>query len=83
MQEPDRSPSLRPVSKASFTSSSAMRGGGVSAAFSIGDHVVHDRFGAGIVTNMEENGGSAKATVEFTNAGTKQLLLKFAKLRKL
>ena len=83
MQEPDRSPSLRPVSKASFTSSSAMRGGGVSAAFSIGDHVVHDRFGAGIVTNMEGNGDSAKATVEFTNAGTKQLLLKFAKLRKL
>ena len=83
MQEPDRSPSLRPVSKASFTSSSATRGGGGSAAFSIGDHVVHDRFGAGIVTNMEGNGDSAKATVEFTNAGTKQLLLKFAKLRKL
>lgn len=47
----------------------------------IGTAVLHDRFGKGTVLNIEGNGDSAKATVQFENAGTKQLLLKFAKLQ--
>ena len=35
----------------------------------------------GIVLNLEGSGENAKATVEFRNAGTKQLLLKFAKFK--
>lgn len=38
------------------------------------------RFGFGTITNLEGRGENAKATVEFDNAGTKQLLLKFAKI---
>ncbi len=50
---------------------------------SVGMKVEHARFGVGIVTALEGQADSAKATVEFRNAGTKQLLLKFAKLRKI
>lgn len=43
--------------------------------------VEHDRFGQGEVVNIEGIAPNAKATVEFKNAGRKQLLLKFAKLK--
>lgn len=49
----------------------------------VGMKVEHTRFGVGMVTALEGKADSAKATVEFRNAGTKQLLLKFAKLKKL
>ena len=43
-------------------------------------HVIeHQRFGVGTVIKVEGTGENTKATVEFKNAGTKQLLLKFAK----
>ena len=44
-----------------------------------GNIIEHQRFGIGTVIRMEGSGENAKATVEFRNAGTKQLLLKFAK----
>lgn len=47
----------------------------------MGTSVLHERFGKGIVRKIEGNGESTKATVEFENAGTKQLLLKFARLK--
>ncbi len=47
----------------------------------VGNTVQHDRFGKGIVLSIEGSGDSTKATVQFDNAGTKQLLLKFAKLQ--
>ncbi len=50
---------------------------------SVGMKVEHARFGVGLVTALEGQADSAKATVEFRNAGTKQLLLKFAKLKKI
>ena len=50
---------------------------------SVGMKVEHARFGVGLVTALEGQADSAKATVEFRNVGTKQLLLKFAKLRKI
>lgn len=49
----------------------------------VGDRIEHDRFGRGRVTAVEGAGESAKATVEFDNAGTKRLLLRFAKFRRL
>lgn len=45
----------------------------------IGDKILHERFGAGIVKELSGNDENAKATVEFDSFGTKQLLLKFAK----
>lgn len=43
------------------------------------DKILHDRFGIGTVLSVTGEGENTKATVEFRNAGTKQLLLKFAK----
>lgn len=44
-----------------------------------GCRIEHQRFGIGKVLKIEGTGENTKATVEFQNAGTKQLLLKFAK----
>ena len=46
----------------------------------VGSRVEHPRFGIGEVHQMEGSGSNIKATVHFP-IGTKQLLLKFAKLR--
>lgn len=58
--------------KPAFTSS-------VAGSLSEGCRIEHQRFGIGTVLKIEGTGENTKATVEFQNAGTKQLLLKFAK----
>ena len=47
----------------------------------VGMTIEHQRFGIGTVKSVEGSGENEKATVEFRNVGTKQLLLKFAKYR--
>ena len=44
-----------------------------------GNVIEHQRFGIGTVVKVEGTGENTKATVAFKNAGTKQLLLKFAR----
>lgn len=44
-----------------------------------GSVIEHQRFGVGRIVKIEGTGENTKATVEFKNAGTKQLLLKFAR----
>ena len=46
-----------------------------------GSKIEHQRFGIGTVVRIEGTGENTKATVDFRNAGTKQLLLKFAKFK--
>ena len=46
-----------------------------------GSTIEHQRFGIGTVVRIEGTGENMKATVEFRNTGTKQLLLKFAKFK--
>jgi DNA helicase-2/ATP-dependent DNA helicase PcrA len=46
-----------------------------------GATVKHDRFGIGVVMEIEGEGGNTKATVHFENFGQKQLLLKYARLK--
>lgn len=48
-------------------------------SLAVGKHIVHNRFGRGEILRIEGSGDSTKATVQFENVGTKQLLLKFAK----
>lgn len=43
--------------------------------------IEHQRFGIGVVMMVEGVGENTKATVQFKNAGTKQLLLKFARYK--
>lgn len=48
-----------------------------------GDEVEHQRFGKGQVLKLEDSGENKKAIINFTQAGQKTLVLKFAKLMKI
>ena len=50
-------------------------------AVSVGNVIEHERFGIGEVVKVEGKGENTKATVNFRNAGVKQLLLKFARFK--
>ena len=70
----------RPLSSVSQTTSfpqgtSSHAGGGLKE----GAYILRNRFGRGKVLKVEGTGDNTKATVQFENVGTKQLLLKFAK----
>jgi DNA helicase-2/ATP-dependent DNA helicase PcrA len=51
------------------------------ASLRVGQSIEHDRFGIGRVTKVEGTGENAKATIDFQNAGEKQLLLRFARFK--
>ena len=68
--------SARPVSSVSQASASLPRG---DEGLKEGNIILHNRFGRGEVLRVEGTGDNTKATVQFENVGTKQLLLKFAK----
>lgn len=53
----------------------------ISKKLEIGMTVLHDRFGNGNVVAIEGTDVNKKATINFSAFGTKQLLLKFAKLK--
>ena len=59
--------------------SSAFNASSAAGSLSEGCRIEHQRFGIGTVLKIEGTGENTKATVEFQNAGIKQLLLKFAK----
>ena len=59
--------------------SSVFNASSAAGSLSEGCRIEHQRFGIGTVLKIEGTGENTKATVEFQNAGTKQLLLKFAK----
>ncbi len=52
-----------------------------SSKIKVGMEVLHERFGKGEVLSITGDMPNTKATVYFENAGQKQLLLKFAKLK--
>lgn len=66
-------------SSVASAASSASNASSVAGSLSEGCRIEHQRFGIGTVLKIEGSGENSKATVEFQNAGTKQLLLKFAK----
>ena len=66
-------------SSVSSAGSSASKASSAAGSLSEGCRIEHQRFGIGTVLKIEGTGENTKATVEFQNAGTKQLLLKFAK----
>lgn len=47
-----------------------------------GDRIKHQRFGMGVIKELEGAGPNKKAIIQFDNVGEKKLLLKFAKLEK-
>ena len=71
--------SPKPKPSASAASSLPKPASSSSSSLREGCKIEHQRFGIGEVLKLEGSGENAKATVAFTHAGTKQLLLKFAK----
>ena len=66
-------------SSVALAGSSTSKASSAAGSLSEGCRIEHQRFGIGRVLKIEGTGENTKATVEFQNAGTKQLLLKFAK----
>ena len=78
-----RGTNMRKVERALSTGgSSPITTQGTSSTKGIvpGATVKHNRFGVGVIKSIEGSGENAKAVVDFRNEGTRQLLLKFAKL---
>ena len=71
-------PSSRPTTVGSKVSTVNNQQSSVNS-LSVGTHILHNRFGRGEILRLEGAGDNMKATVQFENVGTKQLLLKFAK----
>jgi DNA helicase-2/ATP-dependent DNA helicase PcrA len=69
------------LSKVNTSKASSPVADNVSPTLRPGMTIEHLRFGIGTVIKTEGSGENEKATVEFRNIGTKQLLLKFAKYR--
>lgn len=80
---------LKPLGRVSRMSGTGTQGASKPAPSSMGAYgalqagmlIEHERFGLGVVKAVEGSGENAKATVEFKNTGTKQLLLRFARFK--
>ena len=70
---------LKPVS--SMHPAATVSPVGSLLALRVGSVIEHQRFGVGTVTALDGAGDNQKATVAFRNAGTKQLLLKYARYK--
>ena len=68
---------LKPVTQIAATTAVPAASSGICE----GTVIEHQRFGIGTVIRIEGTGDNEKATVDFRNAGTKQLLMKFAKFK--
>ena len=69
-------PSARPSASGSSSAPSNAVGG-----LRVGQFIEHERFGLGEVVDLQGEGDNAKATIQFKNAGVKQLLLRFARFK--
>ena len=68
----------KPVSE-----SYAAAGDGDPYSLAEGDNIIHERFGAGVIVEIDGEAPNTTALVEFEGTGRKKLLLRFAKLKKI
>lgn len=71
---------LRQISKERVTERSVTTN--ILTELAPGDRVVHERFGQGEVISVDGEAPNATAVIEFDTAGSKKLLLRFAKLNR-
>ena len=50
--------------------------------FALGDRVIHNMFGEGIILNYEGQGDNARVEVNFDSGGSKWLVVSYANLEK-
>jgi DNA helicase II / ATP-dependent DNA helicase PcrA len=77
-----REDKLKKIAKITTTPGTSFNGTDPSL-FTIGDSVEHERFGKGKILSIEGQLPNTTATVEFEKEGSKKLLLRFAKLKKI
>ena len=58
------------------------RGGRDDNEFPVGCRVMHPKFGLGLVESITRRPAGSSARVKFTRAGTKTLILEYAKLHR-
>jgi len=56
--------------------------GAETLGLGVGERVVHDRYGPGVVVSVDGTGSHARASVDFDDNGTKQLVLAMTPLRR-
>ncbi len=74
-------PRLKKMVEATKLQTSSTQYDDVSNSLQVGMRVEHERFGNGAIITIEGNAANKKATIQFDTVGSKQLLLKFAKLK--
>ena len=70
----------RPPSNFVKIKSSSVKSNLFNSKLVVGNAVMHERFGKGIVISIEGSGGDKKAEIKFEKNGVKKLLLRFSKL---
>lgn len=74
---------LRRISSVSASASVLASAAPGEAELQAGQYIEHERFGVGEVIRVEGTGENAKAAIRFQYAGEKQLLLRFARFKKI
>lgn len=75
-----KGPDLKNMKKLNPSAEPASGGGGTSIELTVGQNVMHEKFGKGKVIAIEGTDPNVKATIFFPSEGQKQLLLRFARL---
>ncbi len=70
----------RPVNKGRFSSTITLETF-ENTGFSLGQQVVHAKFGEGVVLNYEGSGAQSRIQVNFADAGSKWLVVEYANLQ--
>ena len=73
----------RPVSFQRPKKTPRLSDDGENTGFYLGQRVSHTMFGEGVILHFEGDGAAARVQVNFSDAGSKWLVLKFAKLEAL
>ena len=81
-EEPTIDRNIRKLKPVNASSTASSKGGDASnSGLSVGQRVMHERFGQGVILNLDGVGADRKAEINFDVGGIKKLLLRFAKLQ--
>ena len=75
-----KKPETRPAKNFVKLKSSSSKSNLFDNKLTVGNIVIHERFGKGKVVSIEGQGGDKKAEINFEKGGLKKLLLRFSKL---
>ena len=77
------SSSAQGFSRGGFSNASAKKTDAVQLDFKVGDTVEHKTFGQGLIISAKSVGGDMVLEIAFDNYGTKKIMAKMAKLKKI